>query len=39
LRRSTRFDNHFAQERHLVDRRTYKTHRSAAWVEWQSLMA
>jgi putative transposase len=30
--------NHFSQERHLVDRLTYKTHRSAALAEWQSLM-
>jgi putative transposase len=29
--------NHFNQERHLVDRQTYKTHRSAALAEWQSL--
>lgn len=32
------FHNHFAQERHLVDRETYKTRRSAALVEWQNLM-
>ena len=31
--------NHFNQERHLVDRQTYKTRRSAALAEWQSLMA
>jgi putative transposase len=31
--------NHFNQERHLIDRRTYKTRRSAALVEWQNLMA
>ncbi len=31
--------NHFNQERHLVDRRTYKLHRSAALAEWQNLMA
>ncbi len=31
--------NHFNQERHLVDRQTYKDRRSAALVEWQSLMA
>jgi putative transposase len=31
--------NHFSQERHLVDRQTYKTRRSAALAEWQSLMA
>jgi putative transposase len=31
--------NHFNQERHLVDRETYKLRRSAALAEWQSLMA
>ena len=31
--------NHFNQERHLVDRQTYKERRSAAPDEWQSLMA
>jgi putative transposase len=31
--------NHFNQERHLVDRQTYKTRRSAALAEWQNLMA
>jgi putative transposase len=31
--------NHFAQERHLIDRQTYKTRRSAAYAEWQNLMA
>jgi putative transposase len=31
--------NHFNQERHLVDRQTYKIRRSAALVEWQSLAA
>ena len=31
--------NHFNQERHLVDRQTYKTRRSAALAEWQSLAA
>lgn len=31
--------NHFNQERHLVDRQTYKLRRSAALVEWQSLMS
>ena len=31
--------NHFDLERHLVDRETYKTRRSAALAEWQSLMA
>jgi putative transposase len=30
--------NHFSQERHLIDRQTYKTRRSAALAEWQSLM-
>jgi len=30
--------NHFTQERHLVDRQTYKQRRSAAPAEWQSLM-
>ena len=30
--------NHFSQERHLTDRETYKTRRSAALAEWQSLM-
>lgn len=31
--------NHFNSERHLVDRKTYKTRRSAALAEWQNLMA
>ncbi len=31
--------NHFNQERHLVDRQTYKLRRSAALAEWQNLMA
>jgi putative transposase len=31
--------NHFNQERHLVDRQTYKIRRSAALAEWQSLAA
>ena len=31
--------NHFNQERHLVDRQTYKDRRSAALIEWQTLMA
>jgi putative transposase len=31
--------NHFDQQRHLVDRQTYKTRRSAALAEWQLLMA
>src|SRR5215217_1842942 len=30
--------NHFNTERHLTDRETYKTRRSAALAEWQSLM-
>jgi putative transposase len=30
--------NHFNLERHLVDRQTYKTNRSVALAEWQSLM-
>jgi len=32
-------DNHFALERHLVDRTTYKERRSAALAEWQMLAA
>ena len=31
--------NHFNTQRHLVDRTTYKTLRSAALAEWRSLMA
>jgi putative transposase len=31
--------NHFNTERHLVDRTTYKTLRSAALAEWRGLMA
>jgi putative transposase len=31
--------NHFNQERHLVSRQEYKTRRSAALVEWKSLMS
>ncbi|MES2699570.1 MAG: IS6 family transposase [Pseudomonadota bacterium] len=31
--------NHFSQDRHLVDRQTYKARRSAALAEWQTLMA
>ena len=31
--------NHFNQERHLVDRQTYKNLRLAALAEWQSLLA
>ena len=33
------FHNYFNQERHLVDRQTYKLRRSAALAEWQSLAA
>ncbi|WP_126174546.1 IS6 family transposase [Altericroceibacterium xinjiangense] len=33
------FANHFNSERHLVDRQTYKTRRSAALAEWQNLIA
>jgi len=29
--------NHFASERHLVDRQTYKERRSAALAEWGQL--
>ena len=31
--------NHFNQERHLVDRQTYKQRRSVALAEWQIVMA
>lgn len=31
--------NHFNQDRHLIDRQTYKEYRSAALAEWQNLMA
>ncbi|MXO57664.1 IS6 family transposase [Pontixanthobacter gangjinensis] len=31
--------NHFNSQRHLIDRQTYKTARSAALAEWQNLMA
>ncbi|MEP5937341.1 MAG: IS6 family transposase [Erythrobacter sp.] len=31
--------NHFNSDRHLIDRQTYKTARSAALAEWQNLMA
>ena len=30
--------NHLNSERHLIDRQTYKTRRSAALAEWQNLM-
>ncbi|NBB25819.1 IS6 family transposase [Porphyrobacter sp. SLTP] len=31
--------NHFNLDRHLTDRQTYKTARSAALAEWQNIMA
>lgn len=31
--------NHFNLDRHLTDRQTYKTARSAALAEWQNLIA
>ena len=31
--------NHFYQQRHLVDRQTYKERRTAALAEWKNLMA
>jgi putative transposase len=31
--------NHINSQRHLIDRETYKTRRSAALAEWQNLMA
>ena len=31
--------NHFNQERHLVDRQTYKDRRSVALAEWQVLVS
>ena len=31
------FHNHFNHERHLIDRNTYKTRRSAAIAEWRIL--
>ena len=31
--------NHFNQDRHLVDRQTYKAARSTALAEWQNLVA
>lgn len=33
------FHNHFSQDRHLVDRQTYKLRRSVALAEWLNLMA
>ena len=31
------FHNHFNQERHVVDRKTYKERRSAALAEWRTV--
>lgn len=31
--------NHFNQQRHITDRQTYKSRRSAALAEWENLMA
>jgi putative transposase len=31
--------NHFNQERHIVDRQTYKERRSEAFSEWRAVMA
>lgn len=31
--------NLFKQERHLVDRDTYREHRSAALAEWRAVMS
>jgi putative transposase len=31
--------NNFNQERHLIDRQTYKARRSAALAKWGSVMA
>jgi len=31
------FHNHFNQQRHLVDRRTYKERRTAALADWRKL--
>lgn len=31
--------NHFQLERHLVDRQTFKLRRSAAWAQWNNLVA
>ena len=33
------FYNHFNSERHLVDRQTYKSRRSASLAEWQNIAA
>lgn len=35
----TNVHNHFASERHLVGRQTYKQRHSAALAEWQILAA
>jgi putative transposase len=34
-----RVHNHFNQERHLIDRKTFKERRSTALAEWQSLVS
>ena len=31
--------NHFNLERHLIDRQTYKEHRSAALAQWREVTA
>jgi len=31
--------NHFNQERHLVDRQTYRERRSAALAQWRNVAA
>lgn len=31
--------NHLNSDRHLINRETYKSNRSAALAEWQNLMA
>jgi hypothetical protein len=33
------FKNHFIMERHHVDRKAYKAHRSAELAKWQNLVA
>jgi putative transposase len=33
-----KFRNRFKQERHLIDRQTYKERRSAALAEWQAVI-
>ncbi len=37
LQKFASIHNHFNHERHLVDRQTYQTRRSAALAEWQTL--